>query len=152
MKTNKRLPLMFSSATAEWSTPQLLFDKLNAVWNFNLDVCATKTNAKCARFFTTEQNALLQPWVGRCWMNPPYGRGIGLWVKKALSSAVDQTAVVCLLPARTDTAWWHEYVTRGKIEFLRGRLKFSGHKHNAPFPSAIVVFGDEDLSADGSIP
>lgn len=74
-------------------------------------------------------------------MNPPYGRNIGKWVEKAYKSSLDGATVVCLLPVRTDTAWWHDYCMRGVVMFLRGRLKFSGAKNNAPFPSAIVVFG-----------
>lgn len=132
---------MTTSVSAEWSTPQDFFDRLNLVYGFALDVCATADNAKCARYYTRADNGLLQPWAGTCWMNPPYGREIGKWVKKAYQSARDGATVVCLLPARTDTAWFHEYCLRGEIEFLRGRLKFVGSTHNAPFPSMLVVFG-----------
>ena len=136
----------FSSKTDMWATPQDLFDKLNAIHSFTLDVCAVAENTKCARYWSPEQDALKQEWSGVCWMNPPYGRGIGRWVKKAYETSLmdwQHTGykVVCLLPARTDTAWWHDYVIPyGKIEFLRGRLKFGGHKNSAPFPSAIVIF------------
>jgi phage N-6-adenine-methyltransferase len=136
-----KMDVHFSSQTDLWETPQKFFDKLDAIYHFELDVCALPSNAKCKRFYTPEQNALIQPWHGICWMNPPYGRGIGQWVKKAYDSSLLGATVVCLLPARTDTAWWHDYVIRGKIEFIRGRLKFSGHVFNAPFPNAIVVFG-----------
>jgi phage N-6-adenine-methyltransferase len=131
---------MMSSASDLWETPQWLFDQLDAVYNFDHDVCALPENTKCARFFTPELDGLSQTWEGLCWMNPPYGREIGRWVRKAYESAQDGATVVCLLPARTDTAWWHDYVMRGSVTFLRGRLKFGISKWNAPFPSAIVVF------------
>ena len=132
----------FSSATDEWETPQDFFDKLNASYWLFLDVCATKENAKCANFYTKEDNALTKEWKGRCWMNPPYGRNIKYWVKKAYESSRDNGAfVVCLLPSRTDTAWWHDYVLPyGEVTFIRGRLKFGGATNSAPSPSAIVVF------------
>lgn len=132
----------FSSASVEWATPQDTFDELNRKWGpFELDVCATPENAKCPRFYTKEQDGLLLPWVGKVWMNPPYGRGIGLWVRRAYEASMQGSAqVVCLLPARTDTNWWHDYCTKGLVTFIRGRLKFGGHKNPAPFPSAVVVF------------
>ena len=137
--------LMFSSKTDLWETPQDLFDRLDKEYHFELDVCATRDNAKCARYFTPEQDGLSQKWIGVCWCNPPYGREIGKWVKKAAESAKDPfTTVVMLLPARTDTMWFHDYCVRfGEIQFLRGRLKFGGSKNSAPFPSMIVVFGDK---------
>lgn len=133
-----------------WSTPQDLFDQLNYIHKFTLDVCALPENAKCARFFTPTDDGLKQNWSDHvCWMNPPYGREISNWVQKAYYSTFMDwqhkgAKVVCLLPARTDTRWWHDYVIPyGKIQFLRGRLKFGGHKNSAPFPSAIVIFGDK---------
>lgn len=134
---------MFSKGCDEWSTPQYLFDKLNAQYDFTCDVCATPENAKCDYYFTKEDNALLQGWYGRCWMNPPYGREIKNFMRKAYEAVhLEGTAeiVVCLVPARTDTEWWHEYAMFGEIEFIRGRLKFNNSKQPAPFPSAIVVF------------
>lgn len=133
--------LMFSSASTEWATPQDFFDKLNEEFRFTLDPCATKLNAKCKRFFTKKDDGLKQPWKGRVFMNPPYGRGIDAWVKKAYESAQQGgVLVVCLLPARTDTAWWHDYCMKGEVRFIRGRLKFGGHTNSAPFPSAVVIF------------
>lgn len=132
--------LHFSSATPEWSTPQDLFDELDARYGFEVDVCATPENAKCPAFFTAEHDGLDQPWQGTCWMNPPYGRDIGRWVAKAYHSALAGATVVCLLPARTDTGWWHNYCRRGEIRFLRGRLRFGGSANAAPFPSAVVTF------------
>ena len=133
----------FSSATDEWETPQKLFDELNQKYKFEIDVCATKENTKCIRrYYTKEDNGLTKDWTDRCWMNPPYGRNIKYWVKKAYESARDNGAiVVCLLPSRTDTAWWHNYVLPyGEVTFIRGRLKFGNATNSAPFPSAIVVF------------
>ena len=130
----------FSSQTNLWSTPQATFDKLNAEFGFTLDVCALPENAKCQRFFTPEQDGLAQVWSGICWMNPPYGREIGRWIRKAYESAQIGATVVCLIPARTDTAWWHDYVVKGEVRFIRGRLKFGVQKNSAPFPSAVVIF------------
>lgn len=130
----------FSSETDLWATPQDLFDALNAVFNFELDVCATPENAKCKRYYTVADDGLSQKWAGICWMNPPYGRAIGKWVEMAYQSGKAGATVVCLLPARTDTKWWHDYCERGEVTLLRGRLKFGEAKHGAPFPSALVVF------------
>jgi phage N-6-adenine-methyltransferase len=133
--------LMFSSKTCEWETPQELFNKLDAVFHFQADVCANKDNAKCANFYSKEENGLAQDWLGTCWMNPPYGKGIYDWVKKAYQSAKDNNAtVVCLLPARTDTKWWHEFCLNAEVYFIKGRLKFGDATNSAPFPSAIVIF------------
>jgi phage N-6-adenine-methyltransferase len=130
----------FSSATDLWATPQDFFDKHNAIYGFTLDVCATADNAKCARYFTEADDGLAQPWHGVCWMNPPYGRTIGQWMKKAYESSLTGATVVCLVPSRTDTRWWHDYAMKGQIEFIRGRLKFGDAKNSAPFPSALVIF------------
>lgn len=133
----------FSSRKDDWATPWPLFRICEQAYGpFSLDVCATAANAKCQRFFSPDVNGLLQPWRGNCWMNPPYGRGIGKWIEKAVAEAKNGSRVVCLLPARTDTAWWHGFVLpHGHVHFLRGRVRFEGAKHPAPFPSAIVVFG-----------
>lgn len=131
----------FSSATPEWATPQEFFDKLNEEFHFTLDPCCTEENRKCAAYFTKEQDGLSKPWRNhRVWMNPPYGRTIGQWMKKAHEESRRGALVVCLVPARTDTAWWHEYAMQGEIRFIRGRLKFGGHRNSAPFPSALVIF------------
>ena len=125
------------------ATPQEFFDKYNEQFNFETDVCALPENAKCKRFFTPEMDGLAQTWTGVCWMNPPYGREVGRWIRKEYEIARDNGAtVVCLLPARTDTAWWHDYIKphAKDIEFIRGRIKFGGAKHSAPFPSVVVVF------------
>lgn len=138
--------LHFSSATDKWSTPQDLFDGLDKLYNFDLDVCADKKNAKCVKYYTEEQNAFHKVWHrdGKCiWMNPPYGRKIIDWIRKAyIESQHNNCVVVCLLPARTDTKWFHDLCTHGDITFLRGRLKFGDAKNSAPFPSMIVIFGE----------
>ncbi len=133
--------LMFSSKTNMWATPQEFFDRLDAVFHFEIDVCASAENAKCSRYFTSEDNGLEKEWYGICWMNPPYGRGIGKWVEKAYRSAKENGAtVVCLVPARVDTRWWHDHCAKGEVYFIKGRLKFGDSTNSAPFPSAVVVF------------
>lgn len=134
-----KMDVHFSSATDLHATPQDFFDKLNEEFHFDLDVCATAENAKCAKFFTKDDDGLNQLWRGVCWMNPPYGREIGVWMKKAHESAQEGATVVCLVPARTDTRWWHEYAIQHEVRFIRGRLKFGDAKNSAPFPSAVVV-------------
>lgn len=131
---------MFSSKTDQSETPQWLFDELNKEFEFTLDVCATADNAKCKEFFSPEDDGLSQDWRGVCWMNPPYGRKISEWIEKAYKESQNGATVVCLVPSRTDTRWWHDYCVKGEIRFLKGRLKFGNCKNSAPFPSAIVVF------------
>jgi phage N-6-adenine-methyltransferase len=134
---------MFSSASSEWETPQDLFDRLNTEFCFTLDACATPENAKCSRFFDRATDGLKQFWGDdTVWCNPPYGREIGEWVKKAFDTYLaNENTIVMLLPARTDTKWFHRYIYgKAEIRFLRGRLKFSNSKNSAPFPSMIVIF------------
>lgn len=138
--SKKTMKTMFSSETDMWSTPQDLFDKLNAKFRFETDVCATDANTKCKKWFTSVEDGLAQAWSGSCWMNPPYGREIGAWIEKAYRSGRHGATVVCLVPARTDTKWWHDYCTKGEVTYLKGRLKFGNAKSCAPFPSAVVVF------------
>ena len=134
--------VMFSSKTDLWETPQDLFDRLDAEFGFDLDACALPQNAKCAAYYTPEQDALSQPWDGVVWCNPPYGRNIGKWVQKAREeNRRNNNYIVMLLPARTDTRWFHDYILgKAEIRFIRGRLKFVGSKNSAPFPSMVVVF------------
>jgi site-specific DNA-methyltransferase (adenine-specific) len=144
---------MFSSASDEWETPREFFDAVDSVFHFTLDVCADHSNAKCPRYYTKEEDGLSLEWRGVCWMNPPYGREISLWVRKAYeSSLAGGTVVVCLLPARTDTKWWHDYVLGHAegIRFIRGRLRFS-ERGPAPFPSALVVFRRSDCGKETGI-
>ena len=115
---------MFSSKTDLWETPQDFFDALNEEFNFELDVCALPSNAKCKRYFTPELNGLAWEWSGTCWCNPPYGSEIGKWIEKAAKS---KATTVMLLPARTDTKWFHEWVLPyAEIRWIKGRLKFGG--------------------------
>lgn len=134
--------LIFSSKSDLWETPQILFDQLDHEFHFSLDVCALPENAKCEKYYTPEQDGLLQPWYGICWCNPPYGRGIGKWVKRAHDYAANGVTTVMLLPARTDTKWFHDYILnpQREVRYIRGRLKFGKAKNNAPFPSMIVIF------------
>lgn len=125
----------------DWGTPLPLFRKYDAIYGFTLDVCASPENAKCARFFTPEQDGLTQDWGAEvCWMNPPYGRETAKWMKKAHSASLRGATVVCLIPSRTDSKWWHDYAERGEYEFIKGRIVFEGARWNAPFPSAVVAF------------
>jgi phage N-6-adenine-methyltransferase len=144
--TKKKAKMMNSGMTSsnsdDWGTPQHVFDDLNEEFGFEVDVCALAHNAKCEKYFTPEQNGLEQEWCKDVvhWMNPPYGRQIDKWIKKAYES---ESTVVCLVPARTDTKWWHSYCMKGEVRFLKGRLYFEkkeGKMDRAPFPSAIVIF------------
>ena len=136
----------YSSKTNEWSTPQDFFNELNKEFNFTLDPCATSENAKCTKYFTVEDDGLKQDWSkDTVFMNPPYGREIKRWIKKAYEESLKGATVVCLIPSRTDTAYWHNYIF-GKaddIRFIKGRLKFGGSKNPAPFPSAIIIYKGE---------
>jgi phage N-6-adenine-methyltransferase len=144
--------LHFSSKSSEWGTPLGVYDHFDAEFKFTLDVCASKWNAKCANYFTKDLNGLQQHWRGRCWMNPPYGRTIGKWVYAAhvaVSLAKEAEVVVALLPARTDTRWFHDIILKHGygVRFLKGRLTFEtelddilGPSDPAPFPSMVVVF------------
>lgn len=130
----------FSSATDEWSTPEGFAERYGP---FDLDPCATPDNAKAPAWFAKEDDGLSKDWYGSVWMNPPYGREIGKWVRKAFEEVEKGNAerAVCLVPSRTDTRWWHDWCVRGEVEFVRGRLRFGGSRWNAPFPSAVVTFG-----------
>jgi phage N-6-adenine-methyltransferase len=136
--------LMFSSKTDLWETPQDFFRELDREFHFTLDPCATPENAKCKKYYTTEDDGLKQDWQGEIvFCNPPYGKEIKRWVKKCYEeSRKPNTTVVMLIPARTDTSYFHDYIYRKakEIRFLRGRLKFGGSKNAAPFPSMVVVF------------
>jgi len=133
---------MMSSNTDEWATPKLFFKELNDEFQFDLDPCASKENHKCKKYFTKEDDGLKQNWGGyRVFCNPPYGKEISKWVEKAyLENKNNKTFVVMLLPARTDTKWFHNYIyNRHKIIFIKGRLKFNDGKQSAPFPSMLVI-------------
>lgn len=137
--------LMFSSDDQTWETPIEFFNRCNREFRFTIDVCATDFTAKCRRYYTPEIDALEQDWSNEiCWMNPPYGREIKVWVKKAYEESLRGSVVVCLIPARPDTTYWHEYIFpyATRIDFIKGRLKFGNSTNSAPFPSALIVFGD----------
>ena len=138
--------VIFSSQTGEWATPQDFFDKLD--WRFgpfDLDPCATPFNTKCKSFFSEQDDGLEQDWAGHTvFVNPPYGRDIKKWIKKGYEESLKgmpHTKVVMLIPSRTDTKYWHDYVMKAsEVYFVKGRLKFGDSNNSAPFPSAVVVF------------
>ena len=135
--------VLFSSKEEKWATPQDFFDKLNDEFHFTLDAAASPDNAKCANYFTEEQDGLVQSWGGHTvWCNPPYCRKTGLWVKKAYEEHQRTgSTVVMLLPSRTDVRWFHDYILgKAEIRFIKGRLKFGGNKNSAPFPSIVVIY------------
>ena len=137
---------LFTSLRTDWATPRQLFKMLDEQFHFTLDVCASLGNVPRDGLEHFSTDGLTRPWVpleaGSVWCNPPYGRQIGKWVQKAFHEAHRfRQPVVMLLPARTDTAWWHDYCMKGEILLLRGRLCFDENpRKRAPFPSAIVVF------------
>lgn len=134
-------PALFNSASSEWETPRELFLELDREFRFTLDVCATSQNRKCPAYFSAAEDGLAQRWTGTCWMNPPYGRQIDIWVSKAYEESRERATVVGLLPARTDTTWWHAHVMKAQeIRLLKGRLTFVDARSAAPFPSAVVIF------------
>ena len=138
--------LMFSSKSSEWETPDDFFRRLDEKFKFNLDPCASTASAKCSNYYTKNDDGLSKDWGGNVvFVNPPYGRQIKSWIRKAWEEGCKpKTTVVCLIPARTDTKWWHEYCMKAeKIYFVKGRLKFgssNNSNNSAPFPSAVVVF------------
>lgn len=133
---------LFSSASVEWATPWELFRQLDAEFHFNLDPCSTHENAKCADHFTKAEDGLLQDLGGkRVFCNPPYGRELPKWIRKAHDEAEKGALVVMLIPARTDTRAFHDYIYHNaEIRFIRGRIKFGDAKASAPFPSMLVIF------------
>ena len=132
---------MFSSKSDIWATPQDFYNNLNAEFNFTLDPCALPTNAKCSKFYTPEQNGLKQDWSNETvFCNPPYS-DIKNWVEKAYNEAKRGAKVVMLIPARTDTRYFHDFIyNKHEVRFVKGRLKFGDQKNSAPFPSMVVVF------------
>lgn len=132
---------LMSSNSEEWATPRTFFDELNKEFSFTLDPCATPDNAKCKKFFTKEQNGLLQDWGGEIvFCNPPYGRAIAAWVEKCDREAQKGATVVMLIPARTDTKYFHDFIYKKyEVRFIKGRLHFNESKQGAPFPSMVVI-------------
>lgn len=139
----------FSSKDNTWGTPTSFYRSLDREFNFTLDPCASDSNAKCPKYYTEADDGLTQDWGGETvFMNPPYGRDIKKWIKKAYEESLKpKTTVVCLIPSRTDTRYWHDYVMKAKeIRFVKGRLKFGDSKNAAPFPSAVVIFYNGPLN------
>ena len=144
--------LMFSSKSNEWGTPKNVFEEINKEFNFNLDPCANEKNHKCEEYFTIKDNGLNKEWGGkRVFCNPPYGRSLKLWVKKAYEeSKKNNTLIVMLIPARTDTSYFHDYIyNKSEIRFIRGRILFekdgeevSDKSKRAPFPSMFVIYNN----------
>ena len=138
---------IFSSKSDEWSTPQDLYDELNKEFIFTLDPCATINNHKCDKYYTIDDNGLYKSWRGeRVFCNPPYS-DIKRWVIKCNEEAKNiNTICVMLIPARTDTKWFHDYIYKKvEVRFIKGRLKFGDSKNSAPFPSMIVIFRGPEL-------
>lgn len=130
-----------SQKTDRWASPDAVFQTANAEFGFTLDACALPENAKCSAFFTPDDDGLLQPWQGVVWCNPPYGNRISDWVQKAFREAHNGVKTVMLLPSKTDVLWFHNWVLgKAEIRFLKGRLRFGGSKHGAPFASMLVIF------------
>jgi phage N-6-adenine-methyltransferase len=137
---------MYMSVKQDWGTPLSLFNTLDAEFHFNLDAAASQYNTKVKKYLSIEDNALTRAWFDRVWLNPPFGRDISVWVAKALSEAVHHAeCVVCLLPVRSDSRWWHDSVMKAaEIRLLSKRLRFEGATNRAPFPTAIVIFDGYD--------
>lgn len=133
---------LFSKKSIEWETPQKFFDKLDEEFHFTLDPCSTDENAKCTKHYTIEQDGLKQDWTGEIvYCNPPYGREMPLWIKKCYDHFKSGGTAVLLIPARTDTKAFHDYIYgQAEIRFIRGRLHFGHSKNAAPFPSILVVY------------
>lgn len=131
----------FDSKRQDWETPDEIFKPLEDEFGIVIDVCASKQNKKCDLYYSIDGNGLLQDWTHwhACWMNPPFGEQ-GKWVKKAYEESQRGATVICLLPSRTNTNWWHDYCMKGEIRFIRGRPKFKGAKHGLPQPLSIVIF------------
>lgn len=149
MSHTDRQRVLFSSKSDEWPTDPAFYRSLDAEFGFTLDPCATADSAKCSRFYTADDDGLAQNWGReRVFMNPPYGRAIGRWMRKAYESSLGGALVVCLVPSRTDTAWWHDWVSdKAEVRFVRGRLRFGDGKWPAPFPSAVVVYRPSQSAA-----
>lgn len=131
----------FSSERLDWATPDDLWKRLDTIYAFDIDVAASRENARCEAYFDACSNGLAQSWGGRrVWCNPPYGRSIGHWTEKAAAEAHRATLIVMLVPARTDTRWWHDAISTARVEYLRGRLRFKGAPASAPFPSALLYW------------
>lgn len=134
--------VLFSRHSDEWATPRRLVRELEQEFGpFTLDPCATPENATAPRFYTLADDGLAQSWAGeRVFMNPPYS-AVAAWMQKAYLESQAGALVICLVPARTCTGWFHDIAQRhGEVRFLRGRIRFGDGRGSAPFPSIVVVF------------
>lgn len=142
----RKMAVHYSSERMDWETPRDFFDRLDQEFEFELDVCATPETAKCQRYYTPETDGLARNWTGTCWMNPPYGSEIADWMEKAYNESLNGATVVCLVPSRTDTNWWHNYAMKAsEIRFVWGRLRFGGAETSAPFPSAVIIMRPDNV-------
>lgn len=149
MKRSNKNEALFSSKNMNWCTPKEFFNELNAEFHFTLDAAATEKSAKCPKYYTPKEDGLKQKWIaesgGSVFCNPPYGKQIGEWVRKAYEESQRGITIVLLIPSRTDTAYFHNYIYgKAELRFIRGRLKFTDEdgnaKKSAPFPSMIVIY------------
>jgi site-specific DNA-methyltransferase (adenine-specific) len=143
-----KMTTRFESAKQDWTTPDDLFEPYQKEFKFTLDAAADKKNARAKKFFTQRDDALTQSWGNhRVWLNPPYGARTGTlqqWVRKAHQESTSGATVVMLVPARTNTNWFHDIcLAHGEIRFIRGRPKFSGMPHGLPQPLCVVIFRPE---------
>jgi len=139
----KNLAPLMTSKRGDHGTPMGLFTELDVEFDFYRDVAASDDNALCKRYFTEKDNALVCTWGNwgnAVWCNPPYGRGVGAWLDKAQVEASHGVVTVMLLPARTCTKWFHKHKDHCEVRFIKGRLKFTGNDHAAPFPSMLMIF------------
>ena len=151
------LEVHFTNKSNEWETPRSLFKDLDDEFNFTIDVCATKDNTKCERFYNKQSNGLAQSWENEiAFMNPPYGREIGTWIEKAYRESLNGAIVVCLIPARTDTRYWHDYIfPNAEVRFLKGRVKFLNNGEEVEYIEQLGLFGEEQsevVTSDGDMP
>lgn len=159
---SENMNVHFSSKSNEWETPKNIFNHLNEEFNFDLDAASTDQNNLCQDYYTAEDDALSKDWseYNSVWVNPPYGRMIGKFIKKGYEESLKGVTVVFLIPARVDTKWWHEFCSKGEVKFIKGRLKFDNrslpsykedgtHKKSpAPFPCALVIFRNKNPSTE----
>ena len=147
-----RLTKQFESAKTDWETPDDVFIPLDKEFGFSLDVAASAQNTKCSSFLSEEDNALEKQWSGTCWCNPPYGRDLQKWVRKAVIETWNHVTTVMFIPARTNTKWWHEFcIPFGEVRFVKGRPKFGGANQGLPWPLAIIIFRGKPKILQGDV-
>ena len=151
------LEVHFTNKSNEWETPRCLFNELDKEFNFTLDPCCDHNNDKCEKHYTKKDNGLIQDWSNEVvFMNPPYGREIGVWIEKAYKESLKGAVVVYLIPARTDTRYWHDYIfPNAEIRFLKGRVKFLNNGEETYYIEQLGLFGEEDsqvVTSGGDMP